>query len=133
VLITVYDMLECYEMDIFAWSSLGTGGGVDEAEMNAARRLLGDVEEPVGWCIFAVDVRNTYGLPFEVSFERVQKGRVLPCASPPAASSYSLMLDTPLVECVSIVPPGSTSRFVICAALLDKAEMTRQQSIVAFA
>jgi len=50
--------------------------GYYEAEKTpaSARRLLfKDVEEE-GWCLFSIDVRNTYGLPFEVTLERVQKG-----------------------------------------------------------
>ena len=47
-----------------------------EAERTPANRsqaLFNGVEEE-GWCLFTIDVRNTYGLPFEVILERVQKG-----------------------------------------------------------
>jgi len=71
VLVTVYHALECHNVDIFPLSV-----GYYEAEKTpaSARRLLfKDVEEE-GWCLFSIDVRNTYGLPFEVTLERVQKG-----------------------------------------------------------
>lgn len=72
-------MLECHDMDIMDWSSLGVRwnsiSGQDD--LNMARRLLAEVDEHVGWCVFAIDVRNTYGLPFEVAFDCVQHGMSL--------------------------------------------------------
>ena len=47
-----------------------------EAEKTSANKgeaLFDDVEEE-GWCLFTIDVRNTYGLPFEVTLERDQEG-----------------------------------------------------------
>ena len=46
-----------------------------EAEKTLANEgsLFNDVGEE-GWCLFTIDVRNTYGLPFEVTLERVQEG-----------------------------------------------------------
>ena len=64
-------MLECHNMDIFPLVV-----GDYEAEKTPANRsqaLFNGVEEE-GWCLFTIDVRNTYGLPFEVILERVQKG-----------------------------------------------------------
>lgn len=61
-------------MDI---SSLIVGGHeaekTEETPANQRQALFNDVEE-VGWCLFTIDVRNTYGLPFEVTLERVQEG-----------------------------------------------------------
>ena len=50
-------------------------GGEDHAV--AARRMLLNVADVADWCIFSVEVRNTYGLPFEVTFERDQPGECL--------------------------------------------------------
>jgi hypothetical protein len=57
-------------MDIFPLSQ----GGCELDETSEDRRavLFKDVEEE-GWCLFSIDVRNTYGLPFEVSLDRVQQ------------------------------------------------------------
>jgi hypothetical protein len=63
-------MLECYNMDIFPLSMGGYGA---QRIANKWQALFDDVEEE-GWCLFSIDVRNTYGLPFEVTLERVQKG-----------------------------------------------------------
>jgi hypothetical protein len=63
-------MLECYNMDIFP---LTVGGYGAPGTANKWQALFDDVEEE-GWCLFSIDVRNTYGLPFEVTLERVQKG-----------------------------------------------------------
>lgn len=59
-------------MDIFP---LGVGGYKgEEKSANKRQELFKDVEEE-GWCLFSIDVRNTYGMPFEVTFERVQNGQ----------------------------------------------------------
>ena len=59
-------------MDIFPLSV----GDCDAGKTPASKRreLFKDVEEE-GWCLFTIDVRNTYGLPFEVTLERVQDGQ----------------------------------------------------------
>lgn len=70
VLVTVYHMLECHNMDIFP---LVVGDyEARKTPANKRQALFNDVEE--GWCLFTIDVRNTYGLPFEVTLERTQKG-----------------------------------------------------------
>ena len=72
VLVTVYHMLECYNMDVIP---LGIGGHKGEkTSANKRQELFRDVEEE-GWCLFSIDVRNTYGMPFEVTLERVQNGQ----------------------------------------------------------
>jgi trafficking protein particle complex subunit 9 len=80
VLITVYQMLDCRAMDIIAFSpeslKLALPDGKSERVdglRTSWRSLLQDASE-VGWCLFTVDVRNTYGLPFEVVFERKKEG-----------------------------------------------------------
>jgi Transport protein Trs120 or TRAPPC9, TRAPP II complex subunit len=69
--VTVYHMLECHNMDILPLSVLGHEA--ENAPRNKRQDLLKDVEAD-GWCLFCIDIRNTYGLPFEVTLERVQKG-----------------------------------------------------------
>jgi len=90
VLVTVYHMLECYNMDVFPLSVEGYGA---QRTANKWQALFDDVEEE-GWCLFSIDVRNTYGLPFEVTLERVQKG-----VSPTSTSR--------------VVAPGAMTRMVI--------------------
>ncbi|KAH9180692.1 TRAPP II complex [Lactarius sanguifluus] len=68
VLVTVYHMLECHNMDVFPLDQ----GGCEETSEDGRAVLFKDVEEE-GWCLFSIDVRNTYGLPFEVTLDRVQK------------------------------------------------------------
>jgi hypothetical protein len=82
-------MLECHNMDIFP---LGQGGReADETSEDRRAVLFKDVEEE-GWCLFSIDVRNAYGLPFEVTLDRVQKN------APPTSTTC-------------IVAPGATTRF----------------------
>jgi hypothetical protein len=72
VLVTVYHMLECHGMDILPFDGIDTDDSTDEETVHAQSSLL-SIDE-VGWCLFSVEVRNTYGLPFEVTFERDQDG-----------------------------------------------------------
>jgi hypothetical protein len=37
-------------------------------------RSIFDVNDESGWCLFSIEVRNTYSMPFEVTFERLQEG-----------------------------------------------------------
>ena len=30
----------------------------------------------LGWCLLSIEVRNTYGSPFDVTLERVQEGEI---------------------------------------------------------
>ncbi|KAH9951944.1 TRAPP II complex [Amylocystis lapponica] len=99
VLVTVYHMLECHAMDILTYSSstLSTLLGPpdkDEEPAVRARRALLNVDDVEDWCLFSIEVRNMYGLPFEVTFERNQLG-VQPAST------------------TTLVPPGSTSRLIM--------------------
>ncbi|KAH9946027.1 TRAPP II complex [Epithele typhae] len=108
VLVTVYHMLECHAMDILSYSGATTTlspGVKDDEELTDARirKSILHVGDIADWCIFSIEVRNTYGLPFEVTFERHQEG----------------------VEAASIttlVPPGSTSRIVLPLKKLSLSE-----------
>lgn len=62
-------------MDVFPLSY----GGCEPDETSEDRRavLFKDVEEE-GWCLFSIDIRNTYGLPFEVSLDRIQQSEEMP-------------------------------------------------------
>ena len=56
-------------MDILPFPSYQTSGkGVDEVLLTSQ----------LGWCLLSIDVRNTYGSPFDVTLERVQEGEILP-------------------------------------------------------
>ncbi|KAF9075275.1 TRAPP II complex [Rhodocollybia butyracea] len=90
LMVTVYRMLESHGMDILPYPSYPM-----ELESRYAKnnpQLF--VEDKGAWCFFCLDVKNTYGTPFEVSIERVQE-------------------DVPWGESLVNVPPGSTSRLVI--------------------
>ncbi|KAJ7774579.1 TRAPP II complex [Mycena maculata] len=88
VMVTVYHMLECHGMDILPFPSYPLE--LDQEQIGTDDQCLGN---ETGWCLFSVEVRNTYGLPFEISFERIQQGK------PRGLTS-------------TIVSPGSTSRVV---------------------
>jgi hypothetical protein len=107
VIVTVYNTLECHAMDILPFAPIITfssdqnrelDGEIENEEAKARRALL-EVDDQNDWCLFTVDVRNSYGLPFEVHFERGQEG-------------------TSTVTCSRLVPPGSTSRSVSVLTLI---------------
>ncbi|KIL69772.1 hypothetical protein M378DRAFT_190156 [Amanita muscaria Koide BX008] len=68
MMVTVYQMLECHAMDVVPFPSY------------PAARVNGSVDDEIlhvddsGWCLFSLDIRNTYGSPFDVTLERVQEG-----------------------------------------------------------
>ena len=113
VLVTVYHMLECHDMDILPYSpdtltDLLREDVQDESTDVKARRELLNVEDDAEWCLFSVEVRNTYGLPFEVTFERDQPGMLAVSIS--LNNVDSCAIDAELVTTSVLVAPGSTSR-----------------------
>ncbi|KIY43410.1 hypothetical protein FISHEDRAFT_53353 [Fistulina hepatica ATCC 64428] len=94
VMVTVYQMLECTGMDImpFPLHTPKLQDGV--ASQDKARRLNMNTGDKDGWCLFSIEVRNMYGQPFDVSFDRTQEG-VLPASSK------------------TTIPPGSTTRVIL--------------------
>lgn len=64
--VTVYRMLECHEMNLMP---LDTFSDINDDILWGD----GDLHE---WCLFSIEVRNMYGLPFEVAFDRSQQGKV---------------------------------------------------------
>ncbi|KAG1782538.1 TRAPP II complex [Suillus placidus] len=92
VTVTVYHMLECHDLRLMPMVDVN----YDDINHRASNsvHLLPEVDDPAEWCLFAIDVRNTYGLPFEVTFEREQAGTESAAVS-------------------STVPPGSMSRIIL--------------------
>jgi len=82
--VTVYHMLECHDMSVMP---LDAFSDINDDSLQRD----GDPHE---WCLFSIEVRNTYGLPFEVTFDRTQQ-------------------DAPDATTRSVVPPGSTSRILL--------------------
>ena len=67
-------MLECHGMDLLSFDGVESHDSDEEEEPNGSRRSLLSIGDEAGWCLFSIDARNTYGLPFEVTFERDQEG-----------------------------------------------------------
>ena len=105
VLVTVYHMLECYDMDILSYSGLNDRVGSD-----CPAPSLGESEDQ-NWCLFSIEVRNTYGLPFEVAFERIDEGQELTTSLGPGC--VKSLPDNVVASTCHTVPPGSTRRCVI--------------------
>lgn len=93
VTVTVYHMLECHDLSLMAMVDVDYDD-ISRRASNSVIHLLPEVDDPTEWCLFAIDVRNTYGLPFEVTFKREQAG-------------------TESATVSSTVPPGSMSRIML--------------------
>lgn len=62
-------------MDILPFPSYTSDdNNVSDDSVKARRRDL-FIDDEASWCLFSIEVRNTYGLPFEISFDRTQEGR----------------------------------------------------------
>ncbi|KZV90255.1 hypothetical protein EXIGLDRAFT_649508, partial [Exidia glandulosa HHB12029] len=93
--VTVYNTLECSGMDILPLSSFDVHDRENISDANL--QLIADVAASVDeddWCLFTIDVRNCYGLPFDVIFERSQE-------------------ETPSCQATKRIAPGSTSRILL--------------------
>lgn len=73
VLVTVYQMLDCHDMNVVNIRSAALGSE-EFGSGNEWTTLLKDVDE-LDWCILSLDVQNTYGLPFEVTLTSESKGK----------------------------------------------------------
>lgn len=118
VLVTVYHMLECHSMDIMPYSPDAVAelmAQLEETEHHtvATRRALLNVSDVMDWCLFSVEVRNSYGLPFEVTFERDQPGELSTRLRPISiAFAHRFATDVENASTTLLVPPGSTSRYI---------------------
>ena len=108
VLVTVYHMLECYDMDILSYPGLN-----DRFGLGCPSR--GESEDQQ-LCLFSIEVRNAYGLPFEVTFERIDEGEEWTVSSGPGHVESAT--DNVVASTCRTVPPGSTCRCVINPPLL---------------
>lgn len=105
LMVTVYHMLECSSMDILPFPSYPRWlhrGNKDTAQLN--------IEEEAGWCLFSIEVRNSYGSPFDVTLVRVQKGKHLTNGRIPLTMA---LLDESSVSSTTTIAPGSLSRCVL--------------------
>ncbi|EUC61683.1 transporter particle subunit, partial [Rhizoctonia solani AG-3 Rhs1AP] len=96
LLVTVYHTLECHAMDIVPY-----GGGLTSGD------------SPKLWCLFMIDVKNLYGQPFEVTFERTQEGEWI---APGATSRITIpirRLALSLEQVSRDVPNLSDRQFVV--------------------
>jgi len=86
-------------MDILSYSGINdrVGAGVPDP-------FLGESEDH-NWCLFSIEVRNTYGLPFEVTFDRVDKGRRLAASSGPGCTNTPPQVMSWLAH-VALFPQG---------------------------
>lgn len=62
-------------MDILPFPSYTSDDNDASDDSVKARRRDLFIDDEAGWCLFSIEVRNTYGLPFEISFDRTQEGR----------------------------------------------------------
>lgn len=76
ILMSVYNTLECTSLDILRIPS-SKSPSAHSSSVEGGDGL--EMDDPEDRCLVAVDVRNLYGQPFEVTFEATQavKGEIL--------------------------------------------------------
>ncbi|KAH9009241.1 transport protein Trs120 or TRAPPC9 TRAPP II complex subunit-domain-containing protein [Lactarius pseudohatsudake] len=124
VLVTVYHMLECHNMDVFPLNQ----GGCEETSEDGRAVLFKDVEEE-GWCLFSIDVRNTYGLPFEVTLDRVQKSEKTFSGVRPSMVLPLKKIQLPEEIASQAIPMLSDRQFVVDKTKLSTAEYKLQREL----
>lgn len=102
-------------MDILSYSGLHDQSGVDHLETSWTET------EERDWCLFSIEVRNTYGLPFEVVFERINGGEGTAVSPDPVRPESPP--DIVAASTCRVVPPGSTCRCVIDLPILGNSEL----------
>ena len=63
-------------MDIVPFPSYAGNSEFHEQLASEGKKDLA-LEEDWGWCLFSVEVRNAYGLPFDVTFSRLEDGMLV--------------------------------------------------------
>lgn len=62
-------------MDILPFTTRSTVAEKGSSEEDAPEDVaVLKVDDEASWCLFSLEVRNMYGLPFEATFERIQEG-----------------------------------------------------------
>ncbi|KAL7409219.1 TRAPP II complex [Mrakia frigida] len=131
LLISVYPTLECTSLDILrlptsskilATTPSASGSTLKELGEEPLEVALRREEDEEDHCLFAVDVRNVYGQPFEVTFERKEgesfvvffffEQKVGNADFDVSFSVRSLSGDAPFSS-TRLIPPGSTERIVL--------------------
>ncbi|KAI0818742.1 transport protein Trs120 or TRAPPC9 TRAPP II complex subunit-domain-containing protein [Irpex lacteus] len=115
VLVTVYHMLECHGLEILPYTPDMLNYSADNHDgKNGGVGSSLQVQSPDDWCIFSVEVRNTYGIPFEVTFEADRHGK-LNVSLPQDHLTHEFVdtTDASVTSTTSLVPPGSTTRILL--------------------
>ncbi|KAJ3540870.1 hypothetical protein NMY22_g4126 [Coprinellus aureogranulatus] len=133
--VTVYHMLECHAMDILPFPSYVDNTDFHQRLKLGRRRDLA-VDEHWGWCLFSVEVRNAYGLPFDVTFSRVEDGEAVSSTSttiPPGSMSRIILpirkIILPEETINKPIPTLSDRQFVVAKSDLTKAEQKVQREL----
>ncbi|KAJ6547608.1 TRAPP II complex [Mycena capillaripes] len=131
VMVTVYHMLECHGMDILPFPSHPLDLDEEETETDDQHR-----GKEAGWCLFSVEVRNTYGLPFEVSFERVHQGRARGTTSTTVSPGSTSRMVIPIKRFIlseahisQPIPTLSDRQFIVTKSKLSKAQERAQREL----
>lgn len=87
-------MLECNGMDLLPFPAYPHWQRPNDGNPKNERLRYLNIDDDTGWCLFSIEVRNTYGSPFDITLVRTQDGES-------TASS------------TTTIPPGSVSRWVL--------------------
>jgi hypothetical protein len=118
--VTVYHMLECCNMEILPFPSYAaTVHKAGHPREGVTKGLV--VDQSSGWCLFSIEVRNTYGLSFDVKFERIKDG-VCDLSNHTRIFTQSLAKGATVASIFATISPGSMSRYIIRFIQVDSIE-----------
>ncbi|KAJ3516627.1 hypothetical protein NLJ89_g1004 [Agrocybe chaxingu] len=136
LMVTVYHMLECNGMDLVPFPSYPSSQRPHSDNAQKKRLQYLDIEEDSGWCLFSIEVRNSYGSPFDVTLERTQDGESLASSTttiPPGSVSRlvipikKIVLDEKALS--RAIPTLSDRQFVVATSTLSKSEERTQREL----
>lgn len=133
--VTVYHMLECCNMEILPFPSYaGTAHKTSHPREGVTKELV--VDQSSGWCLFSIEVRNTYGLPFDVKFERIRDGvtvtSIFATIPPGSMSRLAIPLNKIVLSEEQLsrpIPTLSDRQFVVTKTSLSEAEARTQREL----
>ncbi|PPR08068.1 hypothetical protein CVT24_010529 [Panaeolus cyanescens] len=135
LMVTVYHMLECSGMDILPFPSYPKSSDGPLALQAADREHL-RIEENTGWCLFSIEVRNTYGSPFDVILRRTQSGETVATSKttipPGSVSRLVIPIKKMLLDADTLlkpIPTLSDRQFVVAQTSLSHPEQKRQREL----
>ncbi|KAF9533009.1 TRAPP II complex [Crepidotus variabilis] len=134
LMVTVYQMLECSAMDLLpfpAYPQVRRSADTESVNPKDERLRHLDISDD-GWCLFSIEVRNSYGTPFDITLFRTQNGKEEASSTTTIPPGLVIPIRKIVLsdEAVSkIIPTLSEKQFVVATSNLTKVEEKAQREL----